>query len=91
MNTVKVPGLNLTIFYRHLQRCLPKPLSSFTEVMSDALLYLSTYTTAAKQDNQEGLQNSSHSHHPSQPKEENDPEDILHAWQIHPHQGAHAG
>lgn len=59
--------------------------------MSDALLYLSTYTTAAKQDNQEGLQNSSHSHHPSQPKEENDPEDILHAWQIHPHQGAHAG
>lgn len=77
--------------HKYLQCCLSKILSSFTEVMSHALLYLNTYTTAAKQYNQEGLKNSSHSHHPSQPKKENNPEDILHAWQIYPHQGAHAG
>ena len=50
-----------------------------------------THTAAANEHNEEGLQHTGRAHHPGQPQEEDNPEDILQAGQVHPHEGAHAG
>lgn len=50
-----------------------------------------THTATADEDNEEGLQDASRPHHPGQSKEQDHPKDVLHAGQVHTHQGAHAG
>lgn len=50
-----------------------------------------THTAAADEHDEEGLQHTGRAHHPGQPQEQDNPEDILQAGQVHPHEGAHAG
>ena len=50
-----------------------------------------THTAAADEHYEEGLQHTGCAHHPGQPQEEDDPEDVLQAGKVHSHEGAHAG
>lgn len=50
-----------------------------------------THTAAADEHYEEGLQHTGRAHHPGQPQEQDNPEDILQTGQVHPHEGAHAG
>ena len=50
-----------------------------------------THTAAADEDDAEGLQHASRAHHPGEPQEQDDPEDVLQAGQVHPHEGPHLG
>lgn len=58
---------------------------------SPAPAHRDTHTAAADEDNEKRLQHTSCAHHPGQPQEEDDPEDVLQAGQVHAHEGAHAG
>lgn len=50
-----------------------------------------THTAAADENNEEGLQHTGCAYHPGQSQEQDNPEDVLQAGQVHPHEGAHAG
>lgn len=48
-----------------------------------------TYTCTAHENYEKGLHNSSHAHNPRETEEEDDSENVLETWQVHPHQRAH--
>lgn len=48
-----------------------------------------THTATAYEDNTEGLQHPSTSHHPGQPQEQDDTEDVLEARQVNSHKRPH--
>lgn len=50
-----------------------------------------THSGTAHEDDDEGPNDSSDSHQPGHPEEEDDAKDVLYARQVHAHQGAELG
>lgn len=50
-----------------------------------------TYSGTAHEDDDEGANDSSDANHPGHPQEQDHPEDVLQAWQVHSHERTHLG
>lgn len=69
-----------------MRRVLPFVLSCPSANVAE---HSNTHAAAAYEDNAEALQHSSWSHHPRQPQEEDDAEDVLEARQVNAHERPH--